>query len=349
MAILSVLTASITTNWLVTIFIVVLTLGLGILERRIIRTREGKLSKWLLLFVYFVNFLILLGIFATLLWVWNWDIITWILVTSDAALVMFEEQVGKFIATIAVAMVVSFLIKVTQITFQGFGKKPGALQRRRETIGRLMTSVSTYTIVGIGVIIVLAIWGINVVPALAGLGIAGLVIGLGAQKFINDLISGFFIIFEHHFDVGDTIEVSGFKGTVIDIGLKTTRIKNWKGDIRIIANGEISSLINFSKDTSLAIVDFSIGYRENIQEVIDLMTIRLKELKPHFPQILAHPEVAGVIALNSSGIDLRITCLCLSEQHYAVERAIRAHIKVICDEQGIEIPFPQVVVHQASK
>lgn len=345
----SILTASITLNWLWTSGLLVITAALGWMERRLLKSREDRINKWILLILYLVNFVILLAVFATLLWIWNWDVVTFITTTWDSSLLVIEQQVGQFIATVAVVMVMSFLVKVAKITFKGFGKKPGALQRRRETIGRLLTSVSTYTLVVIAVIIVLAIWGINVVPALAGLGIAGLVIGLGAQKFINDLISGFFIIFEHHFDVGDTIEVTGFKGTVIDIGLKTTRIKNWKGDIRIVANGEISSLINFSKDTSLAVVDFSIGYRENIREVIDLMTSELRVLKAHYSQILAHPEVAGVIALNASGIDLRITCLCESEKHYAVERAIRELVKSVCDSQGIEIPYPQVVVHQANK
>ncbi len=347
--VLSVLTASITINWLWTSGLLIVTMTLGWLERRFIKSREDRINKWILLALYGVNFILLIGVFATLLWIWNWDVISWITSTWDASLLVIEQQVGQFIATIAVVMVMSFLIKVAKITFRGFGKKPGALQRRRETIGRLMTSVSTYTLVAISIIIVLAIWGINVVPALAGLGIAGLVIGLGAQKFINDLISGFFIIFEHHFDVGDTIEVTGFKGTVVDIGLKTTRIKNWKGDIRIVANGEISSLINFSKDTSLAVVDFSIGYRENIREVIELMTSELRVLKSQHSQVLAHPEVAGVIALNASGIDIRITCLCESEKHYAVERAIREIVKTVCDSHGIEIPYPQVVVHQASK
>jgi moderate conductance mechanosensitive channel len=159
------------------------------------------------------------------------------------------------------------------------------------------------------------------------------------------LISGFFIIFEQHFNVGDRIEVQGFKGDVIDIGLKTTKIRNWKGEIKILANGEINNLINYSKEASTAIVDFGIAYRENIQQVIDLLNTAFLTMKKDFPQIIEDPTVVGVMDLSNSSINMRVIAKTFNEQHYAVERGIRKLIKEVLDENNIEIPFPQIVVN----
>ena len=96
------------------------------------------------------------------------------------------------------------------------------------TIDKVIISLTRYVVIIIAVVAILGLLGADVMPALAGLGIAGLVLGLGAQKLITDFISGLFIIIEHHFDVGDIVEFGGFKGEVIDLGLKTTKIRNWR-------------------------------------------------------------------------------------------------------------------------
>jgi small conductance mechanosensitive channel len=192
-------------------------------------------------------------------------------------------------------------------------------------------------------------WNVNVVPALAGLGVAGIVIGLGAQKFINDLISGFFIIFEHHFDVGDIIEVEGFKGEVIDIGLKTTKVRNWRGEVKIFSNGSIDIVSNFSMNPSIGIIDFGISYQEDAQRTIDLLKSELPKIKEFLPDIIEDPLVLGVVELADSSVNIRVIVKTITEKHYGVERAIRQRIKELLDQNQIEIPFPQVVVHQAKE
>lgn len=135
------------------------------------------------------------------------------------------------------------------------------------TILKVVQSLITYTVEIIALLVVLALWGVNVMPALAGLGVLGIIIGMGTQSLIKDIISGFFIIFEHHFDVGDIVEINGFKGEVIDIGLKSTKIKNWKQDIKIFSNGSIENTINYSLSPSIGIIDFGIAYKEDIQKL----------------------------------------------------------------------------------
>jgi small conductance mechanosensitive channel len=214
---------------------------------------------------------------------------------------------------------------------------------------KVTNSLINYVVKIIAFLVILSIWGVDVLPALAGLGILGLVVGLGAQSLIKDLIAGFFIIFEHHFDIDDVVEINGFKGRVIDIGLKTTRVQNWKNDIKIFSNGSISEPINYSVANSMAIVEFGIAYHEDIQKTIDLLNQELPKYKALLPELLEIPTVLGVTDLASSSVNIRVICKTLPESQYNAERKLRQGIKEILDANGIEIPFPQVVVHEPKK
>lgn len=337
---------SIWLNQLLPSALVVATLvGLIILENHFIKKHELNLKKTLMILIVISSFILFLCAIFLLLWIWNFDFQSYLSVVLSDSILFLEDSVGKFVSSVIILFVAQLILRLSKIALMKIGSKEGPLQRRKKTISRVIRSTSKYLVWTITILAILAVWGMNVVPALAGLGILGLVIGLGAQKFINDLISGFFIIFEQHFNVGDKIEVQGFKGEVIDIGLKTTKIKNWKGEIKILSNGEISNLINYSKDDSIAVVEFGIAYRENIQSVIDLLNAELPKLKLIYPQIIEPPTVSGVIDLSSSSVNIRVISKTLNEQHYAVERGIRQRIKEILDANQIEIPFPQVVVH----
>jgi small conductance mechanosensitive channel len=114
-------------------------------------------------------------------------------------------------------------------------------------------------------------------------------------------------------------------------------------------NGDVTNLIQFSKDLSVAVIDFGIAYHEDVQKTTEVLTLELPKIRNEFPEIVEDPKVLGVINLNNSSVDMRVICKTLNEQHYGVERAIRQRIKLILDEHGIEIPFPQVVVHQPKK
>lgn len=325
--------------------VVIVLLAIYILEHQLVKKYELNIKKTFMILIILSSFILfLVGVFI-LLWIWDFNFTDYFNDTLTTIISYAEDSVGKLLTSIVILFVAQLVLRISKIALMKIGMKEGPLQRRKKTISRVIRSTSKYLVWTITILAILAIWGMNVAPALAGLGILGLVIGLGAQKFINDLISGFFIIFEQHFNVGDKIEVQGFKGEVIDIGLKTTKIKNWKGEIKILSNGEISNLINYSRDDSIAIVEFGIAYRENIQEVIDLLNSELPKIKTLYPQIIEAPKVSGVIDLANSSVNLRIIAKTLNEQHYDVERGIRLRIKEILDANHIEIPFPQVVVH----
>lgn len=336
-------------NGLLTAGIMIVLIFVFILEHRFMKKHEETLNKWIIIGIYLLSFILLfLGVGAILL-IWNFDLSGYLENTRDQIITTLQESVGRVVSSVVVIFVSVVILRIIKITLRQIGKKPSPNQRRKRTVARLIRSITKYVIGIIAILAVLAIWGINVAPALAGLGILGLVIGLGAQRFINDVINGFFIIFEHHFDVGDKIEIQGFKGEVVDIGLKTTKIRNWKGEIRIVNNGEITSLVTFSKELSTAAVEFGIAYHEDAQKAIDLLNQELPKMRLDFPEIVEDPKVLGVIELANSSVNMRAICKTLNEQHYAIEREMRKRIKKILDENGIEIPFPQVVVHQPKK
>lgn len=309
---------------------------------------ENKPQKWFFIIGYIIKFAIVAASIGFILWLWDDNFVSHFIVLYDNIIVTIESSFFKIIATVLIIFVTLFLLKLIKVTISNVGKKPGSVYRRRRTLAKLTLSILNYLLWIIAIIIVLAIWGVNIGPALAGLGILGLVIGLGAQKFINDLISGLFIIFEQHYDVGDIIESNGFKGEVIDIGLKTTRIKNWKGEVKILANGAVSDVINYSKNPSLAIVDFGIAYAEDVEKTITILKKELPKFSNSYPEIIEDPEILGVIELADSSVNIRIIARTLTNQHFNIERQLRAFVKAMLDKHGIEIPFPQVVVHEAN-
>lgn len=333
-------------NILITIGTAILLFIIFILFRHHTRKKGDDMKRWHYIVGYLLNVFLLLGSIIYILWIWVEDFMGYFDTFFSNAVESLESSLVKLISTVIVLFITILVLKVLKMTVNNVGNKKGIQYRRKKTLAKLALSIIRYLGWIIAIIIILAIWGVNVGPALAGLGILGLVIGLGAQKFINDLISGLFIIFEQHYDVGDIIETNGFKGEVIDIGLKTTRIKNWKGEVKILSNGSISDTVNFSKYPSLAIVDFGIAYAEDIDKTIAVLKKALPRFKKRFPEIIADPEILGVTQLAGSSVDLRVIARTLTNQHFNVERQLRAFIKSTLDKNNIEIPFPQIVVHQ---
>lgn len=341
----TILSQSVILNSVYTALIVFALLFIFFYERKLLR-REESLKKITIILIFILSFILLIAGIAGIMYIWNYDFSDYFNNIGSNIVSFIEESVTRIISTLLVIFISLSIMKIAKTALNRVGLKESPMKKRKRTIAKVTNSMIKYFVGILMILIVLSIWGVNVAPALAGLGILGLVIGLGAQRFINDLISGFFIVFEHHFDVGDKIEVQGFKGEVTSIGLKTTKIKNWKGEIKIVNNGEISTLINFSRNPSVAVVEFGIAYKENIQQTIDLLNTELPKLRLNFPMIIEDPKILGTIDLASSSVNLRAIAKTLNEEHYAVERAMRQRIKEILDEHGIEIPFPQVVVHQ---
>lgn len=331
----------------ITAAIIIFLIALFIFDKRLIEKNRDAISGKLIVLSYFILFLLTVAAIISIMFLWGFSLDVTVEYVIEQIEEFFTQSISRILGSIIAIFIAMLINKIVKIALLRVGKSNLPNDRRKKTIAKLMISVVKYVVGIITIIAVLAIWGVNVGPALAGLGVLGLVIGLGAQKFINDLISGFFIIFENHFNVGDTIEVKGFKGVVTDIGLKTTKIRNWKGEIKIYNNGDIGDITNFSLNPSIAVVEFGIAYEEDVQKTTEILTIELPKVRNLFEQIIEDPVVVGVTEIANSSVNIRVIAKTLNEQHYAVERGIRKFIKEILDSNDIKFAFPQIVVHNA--
>lgn len=240
------------------------------------------------------------------------------------------------IGLISIVIVKQILFKLFKIKERG----PRAL-----TIGKLTSSISKYVIWFIISMIVLTELKIDVTPFIASAGVIGLAIGFGAQEIVKDFISGFFIIFEESFNVGDVIEADGFKGNVLELGLRITKIKNWRGEIKIIRNGQMNSIINFSKEDSVAVINFGVSYNTDLVKFPKLISKFIESIDGKYDMIIEKPRYLGITELADSSINMRIIAKTVSSEHFQIERDIRNDLIIFCINNDIEIPFPQLVIH----
>jgi small conductance mechanosensitive channel len=188
---------------------------------------------------------------------------------------------------------------------------------------------------------------IDTTPFIASAGVIGLAVGFGAQEIVRDFISGFFVIFDGEFNVGDIVESDGFKGTVKSIGLRTTVLVNWKGETKIINNGNLGNIINFSTNNSVAIVDFGVAYETDLKRLYELMPELIDQIESSYSDIVEKPSFLGITELADSSINMRIIAKSQTMKHFQIERDIRRDIVLYFNQHNINIPFPQVVVHNA--
>ncbi len=226
------------------------------------------------------------------------------------------------------------------------GKSPIRISERREnTLAKLLENILTYVVYFIAIIMVLETLGLDVAALLAGAGIVGLAVGFGAQNLVRDIITGFFIIFEDQFSVGDYVRISTFEGTVEEIGLRTSKIKSWTGEVHILPNGNITEVTNFSINNSVAFVDISIAYESNISKAEIVIQELLMEVQDKYEDIVSPPELLGVQNLGASEVILRVICEVEPMKHFHIARMLRKDIKTRLDERGIEIPYPRIVMY----
>ncbi len=212
-------------------------------------------------------------------------------------------------------------------------------ERRRNTLTSLSENAIRYTIFTIYVLMILPKFGLHIEALLAGAGIAGVAIGFGAQSLIKDILTGFFILFEDQYAVGDTVTVNNFTGTVLTIGLRLTRIQAWTGEIEIIPNGQITNVTNYSKTHSVAVIDMNIDYRSDIDAAIRIMKEVMEKVKGESPEIVGDVSVLGIQELQNTAVIIRATAECAALSQYGVQRLARKRLIEAFENNGIELAF----------
>lgn len=273
---------------------------------------------------------------------------------SPASLLDFGlKLLPKFLAIAIIILLARILLRLGYLLTERFLKAregKGHLEERKyETLQHLANSILRYLVYFVAGVSILDTIGISVASVLAGAGIAGLAVSFGAQNLVRDIITGFFIIFEDQYAVGEYISIGEFSGIVEEIGLRITKLRAFAGDLHIIPNGSITQVTNYSRGNMRALVDIPIAYEEDIDEALAVLEETSRELAEKIPEIVEGPHVLGVADLGPAGAVLRVIAKTRPMYQWGVERQLRKELKEALDRNGIEIPYPRQVVIMAGE
>ncbi|MBO0993700.1 mechanosensitive ion channel family protein [Bacillus sp. SD088] len=243
----------------------------------------------------------------------------------------------QLIATIIVFLIVrSVGKKVIRSSFLKVQNKRKMSVARTKTLQALAISVFSYVLFFITLVIILGIFDFDATGLIAGAGVVGLAIGFGAQGFVSDIVTGFFILLEKQIDVGDYVTTAGYEGIVEEVGLRTTQIRSFDGTLQYIPNREIGSLSNHSRGSMQALVDIGIPYEDNIDQAITVLQEVCDKVKQENDKIVEGPDVLGVQMIGQADVTLRIIAKTESMEQWGVERQLRKAIKEAFDKNKMD-------------
>ena len=220
-------------------------------------------------------------------------------------------------------------------------------ERRAETLGSVLTNAARVLVVAFFLLMMLQEFGVNIGPLVAGAGVAGVALGFGAQSLVKDVISGFFLLMENQFGVGDIISVDEkHTGTVERMTLRITQLRDAEGRAHFVPNGSIVRVVVLSKDFARALVDVEVDYSTDPDQAFEVLRKAGAGLHADRPDlVLESIEVKGIEVLSPSGFIIRTLTKTAPGAQWEVARELRRRILIAFREAGIEIPYPQRVVH----
>jgi small conductance mechanosensitive channel len=220
--------------------------------------------------------------------------------------------------------------------------------KRAETLGQVFSHVAIVIITLITGMLILGEVGISIAPILAAAGVVGVAVGFGAQSLIKDYFTGFFLLIEDQIRHGEVVEVSGKKGQVEEVTLRHVRLRDFEGNVHFIPNSSITTVTNQSRDFSYALIDLSVAYRENIDEVYEVMCRVGAEMRSDASfkaLIIADLEIAGIQELSDSAVIIRCRFKVIPLEQWDIKREFLYRIKKAFDAAGIEIPYPHLTIY----
>jgi len=228
------------------------------------------------------------------------------------------------------------------------GEEETEVQKRADTLSSILVKIAGIVLLIVAVITILPEVGVNIAPLIAAIGIGGLAIAFAAQSLVRDFISGFFIILEDQYRVGDVVSIAGTAGAVEEIGLRRTVLRDVEAHVHSVPNGQVSVATNMTRNFSKVNMNISVGYGENLKRVIDTINKVCQEIAED-PQwkddFLSTPSVLRVDNLGDSGIDLKIVGDTKPGKQWAIMGELRLRLKDTFDAEGIEIPWPHTKVY----
>lgn len=263
-----------------------------------------------------------------------------------ATVASFNLNLGMVLSTLLMAGLLYLVYQLVRLVEEVIPSKSG----RQETLRRMFMNALRYAMVIVGIIWGLMIFGVDTGAIFASVGIVTLVVSLSAESLFADMFTGIFILVEDQYHVGDIISIDGFRGRVVSLGIRTTRIEDDGGNVKIINNADIRNVMNLSNKVSFSICDISMSYGESIERAEAVIAEAMPKIQAKYPDIFEHGlQYAGVQSLSASSVDLRVLARVSEANIYKGRRLLNREMKLAFDEAGIEIPFPQLVVHKAEQ
>ncbi|XFA98591.1 mechanosensitive ion channel family protein [Candidatus Izemoplasma sp. B36] len=253
----------------------------------------------------------------------------------------FTVYYKNIIETFTVILFIWLIYKVLGI-FTNFIVK---IRRRSGTVIALIMNALKYISLIVAFFLILSTWGVETTTLLASAGIIALALSLGAQSLIADILAGVFIIFENQFKIGDVIQINDFRGIVKSIGIRITKFEDINGDIKIINNSDIRGAINSSNLLSQAICYIDISYEQDIDKFETMMRKNMSKMKEAIPLIKKGPFYDGIEKFQESGMTIRVVSWVNEIDRLHIVRQMNKYLKKLFDKKNIQIPYPQVIVH----
>lgn len=221
-------------------------------------------------------------------------------------------------------------------------KSKGA-DKRKVTIVELINNIIKYVIAIIVIMAILGVYGINTTSIIASLGVVGVVIGLAFQDIVKDFLAGIFIIFDNEYAVGDWVEINGFKGEVISLGLKTTKIKSYTGEVKILSNSSFTEVTNYNLADDTIFLLLPVSYDvdiDKLEEVLIDISKQVKEIKG-----VKNMSLLGIDSFDDSSMKYAVSIECVPMSQYGIKRSVLKIIKKEFDKNKIVIPYNQLDIH----
>lgn len=262
---------------------------------------------------------------------WFNNLVTWKQFFDVAFRIVFIIIIGKILLVVLKKIIVKTVAR-------NDSKQTGETRNSRSTtVGRLINNMISYAIYFIMALMILNQLGVQIGPLLAGAGVVGIAIGFGAQSLVRDILTGFFIIFEDQFGVGDVIQTGTFKGEVEEIGLRVTTIKSFNGEVFIIPNGSILNVTNFSRNNSVQTFDIPFDHQTDIDRAIEIIRETIETIHTSIEELTKKPEVLGIQSIVAGEIFVRVQIETRANSQLPVMRKLYAAIKRSLDAEQIMI------------
>lgn len=220
--------------------------------------------------------------------------------------------------------------------------------KRIQTLSRAFRYLVSVVVWAVAGMLILSTLGISIAPILATAGVAGIAIGFAAQSLVKDYFTGFIMLTENQIRVGDVVNIAGIGGLVEEVTLRYVRLRDYNGNVHFVPNGAISTVTNMSREFAHAVMDIGVAYREDVDEVFEVMRQVAKEMRQDEvfgPKILEDLEIAGVDQWADSSVIVRCRFKVVPLEQWAVRREYLKRLKRAFDERGIEIPYPHLTVY----